>query len=497
LEQKAIRQTLDSWAEALGTEPKTLYTDFEAMLADEKEVHPQFEQEQLQQRALRRVRIRAKREHGPMAFASGTADAVILGVSGLIDTARKLREDAIALYRENPAGALKMGVVDAKGQPIDTRKSFEATGQANPFYGRPLRAHNMIQLVAGIVTLEQDGTRMLPRPFVAIVDRNDPASKQPPLFHRVKFPFTSYQDDETIFAVERQKGEKITGLRVRTPRGVEFEDAGPVDPVSVVQKYCPEIVVPLEQLEEWAQNHGQRELVAVEGDVVRLDMTPNPSTQNRRIQIDNGHDITGFGTTIWVPTTVPIDFAEESAVFAFGNARAGAPDSTFGASVNAMGLYALPDYKMALPEGLLPIPEPSTPSAELADPSTALGEPPELEDVEEGRKPKLTAKQADAIFGTGTDDELPPVQKPSGPGNEAEAVVMCLIAKNGSEANGLNMFALQAFAEKMKVNRASMERAVEQLIARGRIYEPKLGIFKVVSEPSKEELAIYKKRGGI
>lgn len=500
MDQRDIRRTLDEWASALEIDAKELYGSYEELLADEKSVRPQLSATEQQERALRRVRIKAKREHGPQAFASGTADAIIIGVSGLIDSTAKLRAEAEQLFRENPKQAVKLGVTTEKGVPIDKREKFDS-GQANPFFGKPLRAHNYIQLIAGIAQLQQDDAKLGPLPFVATMDRNSPEAKAPPLFHRVKFPFSSYQDDESIYVVAEGEGEKRqvlkVGLRVRIPRGGKFEDVGPVDPMVAVRKYAPEIIVPLEQLDEWAAGAGDgrdRRLVAVEGDVVRMDLTPNEGTRNRRVNIDNGNDIKGLGTTVWVPDTVPIDFAEDSKTVCFGNARAAAAESTFSASINAMGIWAIPEYKVPLPEGLLPLPEPSEVPAELKpgqSASEALGEPPELSKLEG----QALSDLADQIFGDGK--PLPEPPKPNVPMTEAETLMFVLI-HNGAKADkdGAKWTDIKDLAHGMKLNDEAIEKGIDRLLDSGRIYEGSLGRFKTLEEPTKAELALFQKRGG-
>lgn len=489
MDQREIRHILDEWAGALEIDSKELYASFEALLADEKSVRPQLSLAEQQERALRRVRIKAKREHGPQAFASGTADAIVFGVSGLIDSTAKYRDAAIQLFREDPKRAIKDGYTTEKGVPIDTRKTFDS-GASNPFFGKPFREHNYIQLIAGIAQLQQDDAKLGPLPFVATMDRNSPDAKAPPLFHRVKFSFTSYQDDPAIFEAERG-AEKAVGLRIRIPRGGTFEVVGPVDPMVSVSKYAPEMVVSLEGLDDWANKAGparDRRLVAVEGDVVRMDLMP-AAGNNRRISIDNGHDIKGYGTTVWVPDTVPIDFAEDSKVVAFGNARAGNPESSFGASLNAMGVWPKPDYKVPLPEGLLPLPEPSEVPAELKEgrsASEALGEPPELADLE---------KNADKVFGTGEDEPLPEPTKPNAPTTEAQALVLCLVAKSQGH-DGLGWEKLLDGAKALGLNKDAIEEAVDGLLDAGRLYEPKLGVMKAIADPTKAELALFVKRGG-
>lgn len=469
MDDKAIEATLNEWATALEILPAELAHLYEDFYLEEQKLHAQLTVEQLQERALRRVRIRAKREHGPQAMVTGMADALILGTSGKIDNLQALRDEAITLFRENPKQAVRLGVTNEKGEPLDSRKTFPGSGKPNPFYAKPMRVHNYITIVTGLAAIERDEKREPPVLFTAILDRNAPDSKLPPVFHRVRFPITG---------AELLKDQNV--WRFNLPRGVTFEDRGPIkDLFKQVTKYAPQIIVPLEQLDMWAASHTNRELVMVEGDVVRMDLAPVEAGRSRRLQIDNGHDIRGFGTTVWVHDETPIDFAEESKVAVFGNARAGNPDSGFGASVNAMGLYAHPEYRTALPEGIKAFPEPRAPPVA----------PSALDDI---------TGRADGVFGTGEDAPMPPAQKVTGPATETEAFIFCCIAVVAKKypAKGAHFDEVLSQSIMAGLNKTDVEYAINELLERTRIYETEVGHFKTLEEPTKVELAIFAKRGG-
>ena len=468
MDPKSVEATLSEWAAALEIDAAQLRAIYDEMLRDERALHPQLSTAQIGERAMRRTRIRAKREHGPMAFVSGTGMAIVLGVSNIIDSTIKLRDEATQLFRENPKMAVKMGVTDEKGVPMDTRKTFPRSGKANPFYGKPLRTRNLIQLVMGLGSFEVEGKKGAPTIFTAILDRNKPESTQPPLFHLVKFPVSGVEEDPP-------KENEARTARVSIPRGTGFEDAGPVkDLVALLEKHAPNLTVALPELEKWAAAHTLQDPVAVLGDVVRMDLVPNEITRNRRLQIDNGEDIKGYGTTVWVPMTVPIDFAEESKILIFGNARAGNPDSQFGASINAMGIYALEEFKIPLPEGLEPI--------IVSEPVAPPTEPPVEADL---------AGMADLVFGTGADAPTGP-SFPSNVSSDAVALTICSIVEAQKlDPNGASFYAIEAFAKAAKIDKVQIEAAISKLLHEGRIYEAKLGSFKSLEIPTKDEDATY------
>src|SRR5205814_1877795 len=156
-------------------------------------------------------------------------------------------------------------------------------------------------------------------------------------------------------------------------------------------------------------------------------------------------------------------------------ARSGNPDSGFGASVNAMGLYAHPDYKNAPSPNIKPFPEPRPAAVDLTG-------------------------QADAIFGDGTTPEpaLPPAQRPTAPPGDGEALVFTCVAKAAKErpGKGASFDEVLNRSIQLGLNRTDVEFCLNELLERTRVYEPELGYFKPLEEPTKAELALYTKRGG-
>lgn len=323
-------QRLQEISETYETPIEEVTALYDEMLANEKDTHPTLGEEQQSARAVRRVYLQMKRNS---SSGGKMVEGVILGSTDPIDMMAKKRRDAMALFAKSPALAVSKGLTDKEGNPLDARKAFD-DGTPNPGFGKKLSKSKFRCITFGLYTWEGNDT---PTPMTMFVDAKVGV---PPIMQRVKFGASF---------IKEGSGNQ-SGI-INVGENVKFEVIGPANVKAICDRFMADHASDIANLGEYVAINGDRNTVIIEGDVTQMYLEPDEG-KSRSLRVDDDSSLGSRdvqGAAIWLPDHLLVDFAEDSRVIVIGSAKA----SDRGVSVQAQGVYALPEYKIPLPqEGL-------------------------------------------------------------------------------------------------------------------------------------------------
>ena len=336
-------ESLAKFAEKLNVPLETIQTDFNNLVKEEGEIHPDQSDDDKNDRALRRLSLEYKKQLKSPAVGF---EGMIIGVSDTFDMVRKARAEATVTFNEDPKGAILAGITDEAGTPLDTRPTW-STGRENPGFGKPLPEHSYISNIMGIGTKVNGSPKIFK---MAIKDDLAENSGSIPMFKPIKFR-----------AIDKsEEGDTIYSLNVSSVTKFNEDSSISVPaPTEAIKKFCADTIVDMSKLQEYhdANKDDFNRIVIIEGDVSALVMEPT-ATGSRRLIIEDANeeivDLDSQGTTCWVPKNVNIDFAEQSRVYVIGRTAQGkqyvdgkATEEDGDIMMNVFGVYAIPEYKIA------------------------------------------------------------------------------------------------------------------------------------------------------
>jgi len=279
-----------------------------------------------------------------------TFEGVVLGYSSIRDITEPQRRLAMETFRENPERAMREGLTDANGTPLDNRPTLP-TGRPNPFYGHPIQSVPIRQSVGvGKIPTETDFK------LFVLTQLLDQAKTLPPIGKPVRFR-----------ALIRGKGDMYELNTSRITAYQEhpipfFKDLHPIDllrnapPIFKLQRIA--------DIANWhdANKDNRNRVCIVEGDVITI--RREPTAFGNYIVVIEDESTRGLeteGLTVWVHEDIKqmLDFGAGSAVTLIGRTVMGPgwnPDtrrldpSIQRVMVNAFGIYADPQLRIPMNE---------------------------------------------------------------------------------------------------------------------------------------------------
>jgi hypothetical protein len=229
-----MEERLIKYAERLGKTKEQLKEELHQLYEQEKKLHPTMSDDLIKVRCLKLLFIRYRKE---LSSPAKWYEGIIIGDTGVTNIVEGIRAKALELFRREPDKAIQLGVVNAKGEVLDTR---EFIGKVkNPNFGKPLPEHLYIRNIFGIardLTTKSDyfAFRML------LGERNNNYKKEVPLYVPLKFR-----------ANEGKKFvEGINGLNCSVATNFEKINMDINLPELVKKVYAP-FYVDLSKLEQW------------------------------------------------------------------------------------------------------------------------------------------------------------------------------------------------------------------------------------------------------
>ncbi len=361
------------WSEKLSLSVEEIDVEFNKLLEDEKNIHANLNEEQHQQRALKRLALVYKKQlRSPAVHFEG----IVIGLGDCIDTTARQKREAVELYRADPQTAINERITSESGVPLDTRKEW-STGRANPRYGKPLPENNFLRNIWGIVTKTQSNEQ--PKFFQMVISGEAATDETLPIFKPVKFMAI----DKSLEGSEEYKLNFSTLTKFVVEEGLQLPQFR-----ELIENYIG--ITKLSELENYhdAMKDDYNRLVVVEADVSALNLEPN-SFGSRIMFVEDGdaalEDLETTGLTCWLPERINVDFAEGSKVLVTGRTAQGKKRDDDGnlteelrdVTLNVYGLYPIPEYKIDLQELTLP-------TEEDLDDETSQTTEESLEEIPEG-----------------------------------------------------------------------------------------------------------------
>lgn len=277
-------------------------------------------------RAMRIVELSFKKSQ--MGAPTEELLCIVIGGKEPMDGSENDRKKAMDMFKSNPKKAVAEKWTDANGTPLDRKKDFgEKNGKVmeNKNYGKPIKPNWMRILSCFDLNAKE---------VVTFIVKGDKAVDMPVPFN-VPIAINGTSKGDGIW-----NGTKSTVTR-QVPIEQLTEDQKLIvkDLTAGYHKHLKGLFIDLDELEEWVESHGKKDIFMTEADVIQIDMTEN-SGGSRTVFLDND---TEYGQRVFVPRTVPIIFAEFSRVVMTASAKA-SKNPEYGPSVTAMGFYPIPEF---------------------------------------------------------------------------------------------------------------------------------------------------------
>lgn len=339
-----VNEMLKKWSEKLGMKVGKLQEDYNSFIEEEKQIHPQFSEDEIKTTALQKLRlILGKQLASPAVAFTG----LVVASTDLIDGVARRKKLAREAYKIDPVKAIRDGLTDESGIPLDNIKIF-STERANPRFGKPLPEHSWMRTIYGLATLNE-GEK--PKKFTLRLN-GETAKIIIPLFMPVTFrAINKSKEGEEVYTLS---GSAFTEFK-------NTEIPGFPEPEKIIEDYYSGDIITLGNIEEYhAQTKGQFDRMAViRADVANVSLEPT-SIGNRLIILEDLEDtermenLESRGVLCWVPEHIEIDFGQSSKVYVFGrtgemsrrNEDGSYSDTEKDVCMNATGIYAIPKYKV-------------------------------------------------------------------------------------------------------------------------------------------------------
>lgn len=349
---------IKKWSEKLSLSVEFINDELDKLVEEEKSIHSDLSSEVQQQRALQRLALTYKKQLRSPAVGF---EGVVIGVSDCVDTVARQRREAIILYKQDPQSAISQGITDEEGTPLDTRQEF-ASGKSNFRFGQPLPENNLLRNIFGIA-VKSGKAETKPTFFIMTISGSNANDDNIPTFVPVRFMAIdkSTNPESMLNLSSSQFTRFVVDNNLKLPPYREL-----------LMSCCKNMMVDLKGLEDYHNKTKDNfnRIVITEGDVSSLNLQPT-SMGSRIMTIEDINqsleDLDAKGVTCWMPLRCEIDFAEGSKVLVVGRTAQGKKKDEQGniteelgdVSINVMGLYALPEYKIKIPEQIQTITEES------------------------------------------------------------------------------------------------------------------------------------------
>lgn len=272
-----------------------------------------------------------------------TYTGIVLGASDPFDMIRGMREEAAVMWKQDKDAAIKGGICDEHGAPLDTRATF-GTGRQNENFGKPLEEHEYIQNVVGVL-FDEEGDMKL---FMMSLGNNLAKKVAIPTYTPVKFRANprKTQNRDGFFMVNPYSKIEFIPLTDEELAEAEFPDLDTI----LGSEQLDGRVVTLDQLEEWHEDNKddyQRFVIGV-GVVGYIADGANEKTGNILMVIEDGTiAIDAPGVTCWIPEHLHdvADFGQGSRVVVTASTHKSNYQDEERMMLNLWGLYAIPEYR--------------------------------------------------------------------------------------------------------------------------------------------------------
>lgn len=335
---------LQQWSAKSGKSVADLQKMIEKNVADLRKLYPTMAQEVVNQRARAMLYGDLKKD---LISPAIPFEGIVLGLGEPFDFAAGQVAKALKAYKENPQAAYDAGLVNQQGQPVYVKGYSK---------GQPLPEHSWLRNCFGVAK-PMEGA-ILPFNLTLSGDRADPASPLSKIDLGTPYSFrANVKEVKTVYTLNDSSISKFVPTSSALP-----------DAITMIDQYCASMKVNLGELNAWhdANKLNPARVAIVEGDVVSVDL--NVSDRSHRIVIDD--ETLGFedekgqintGITVWIPKFLgtQLDFGPGSRAIVIGgttptqgfNYKTGKPDpETIRMSINAMGLWPRPEFKIPLAE---------------------------------------------------------------------------------------------------------------------------------------------------
>lgn len=322
--------------EKLGLNESVVLKDFDKALEKTNSMSELTEEERIM-RAFVKVKGDYKQQlRSPAKFFEG----VVLGKSEPFDMTQPAKRAALAAYQEDSENAIKSGLVDAEGTPLDTKETFGS--RPNPGFGKPLPKTRYIANLFGMARMQGE---------------TDFKVVRMPLGENLALMSVPLMTAVTFRANLPDKQPDDGSVRLNPYAQIEFKELDmdlKVDDIftSEILKGFAMNLTDIAAVHDRLSNDPQRVVIAC-GDVQYLS-APNDEGRSRMLVLeDSSLSIDDDGITVWVPKYVDemcVDFGSGSRVYVIGSTSQQSRDDGIRYSLNAMGIYAIPKYKMAADE---------------------------------------------------------------------------------------------------------------------------------------------------
>lgn len=348
---KDIKEYFTEWSNKLSMPLSEIEKDYNNFLAEENEVHKDLSTEDKNKRALQRTAL----YYGRLLKTPATGfEGIIIGVGDCIDMVAKQKRDALELFRTSPQEAITNGIVDENGVPLDTRRDWTPE-RKNPNFGKPLPEHNYIKNVWGIA-IKKKVANDKPKLFTLSLSGSKAEQINIPIFEPIRFMANDRikLSTESLYVLSQS-----TFTKFAVDKELKLPEYG-----ELIKSVCKENFVELKNLSDYHSKNKDSfsRIVITEGSVSSLNLEPTAfgsrimTIEDEALTLENIES--SQGVTCWMSDKIKIDFAEGSKVLVVGRTAQGKKKDDLGnpteelgnVSINAYGVYALPQYKISIPD---------------------------------------------------------------------------------------------------------------------------------------------------
>lgn len=304
----SFEEFYDKWKEKITFTKEEVEGKYKELMEDEKQLHPNQSDEFYNERGLRRLMVEFKRQLISPAVAF---EGVVLGQSDIQDIATMRRNNILKFAAQNQEKALRDGMINENGVPLDTTREFKP-GVPNPRFGQPLPEHSYLKRIYGVANLKDKEEKK----WFNLLLRDNMTELTPDECKDVVFRAILSNETDTTFNLN---GSTTT----------EFETKGDIKetPKDLIGKYCKDKIVKnlvgLEQFYKDNEKNFER-ICFVEASVVNLGIQP---TTNNNYSIHLADDSLDVDKMIlgYMPTHIydNIDFSVGSTVIIMGSPSRG------------------------------------------------------------------------------------------------------------------------------------------------------------------------------